>query len=71
MKADLALGLPPTMPRLALGAAIAGAAQPRRILVHHLAQGGDARRQAEALEARADLLPSYRERYPAAGVVAN
>jgi hypothetical protein len=58
VKADLSLGLPPAVTRLVLGSAMAGAAQPRRILLHHVGQGGDACRQAEALEARPDLLPS-------------
>ena len=58
MKADLSLGLPPTVPVLAGGAPITGAAQPGRILLHHVGQGGDACRQAETLEARSDLLPS-------------
>src|SRR5229473_154277 len=58
MKTDLALGLPPAVPCLALVTAIAGAAQPGRILLHHVGQGGDACRQAETLEACSDLLPS-------------
>jgi hypothetical protein len=58
MEADLALGLPPAVTCLAIATAIARAAQARRILFHHIGQGGDACRQAEALEARSDLLPS-------------
>jgi hypothetical protein len=56
VKADLSLGLPPTVPVLAGGAPITGAAQPGRILLHHVGQGGDACRQAETLETRSDLL---------------
>ena len=48
------------MPVLAGGAPITGAAQPGRILLHHVGQGGDACRQAETLEARSDLLCAKR-----------
>jgi hypothetical protein len=58
MEADLALCLPPAVPRLAFGSAIAGAAEPRRILFHHVGQGGNAGSQAETFEACSDLLPS-------------
>src|SRR5216683_5579061 len=48
----------PFDPPCAGGAPITGAAQPGRILLHHVGQGGDACRQAEMLEARSDLVPS-------------
>jgi hypothetical protein len=58
VEADLALCLPPAVPRLAFASTIAGAAQPHRILFHHVGQGGNACSQAEAFEACSDLLPS-------------
>ncbi len=58
IEADLPLGLPPAVTRLVFGSAIARAAQPRCILLHHGGQGGDACRQAEALDARSNLPPS-------------
>ena len=58
MEAQLSLGPPPTIPILAVIAAIADAAQPSRVRLHHASQRRDARRQAEALKARSDLLPS-------------
>jgi hypothetical protein len=39
VKADLSHGFPPAVPFLALGTAIAGDAQPGRILRHHISQG--------------------------------
>ena len=57
MEAYPALGLAPAVTGPAVLAAVAWTAQLRRILLHHLAQTGDPRRQAEALEAGPDLLP--------------
>src|SRR5438445_9577374 len=57
-EAQLSLGPTPTIPVLAVIAAIADAAQPSRVPLHYASQRRDARRQAESLEARSDLLPS-------------
>src|SRR5271167_743061 len=46
------------MPIPALATAIALAAQPGRICLHHASQCRNARRQAEPLKTRSDLLPS-------------
>src|SRR5271163_2423389 len=58
VEAKFSLNLPPAVPRLAFGTAVTGPAQPGRVLIHHVGQGGDAGRQAETLKARSDLLPS-------------
>src|SRR5208282_4647875 len=58
VEASFSLSLPPAVPRLAFGTAVTGPAQPGRVLIHHVGQGGDAGRQAETLKARSDLLPS-------------
>jgi hypothetical protein len=58
MEAQLSLGPPPAIPILSVIATIADAAQLSRVPIHHASQRRDARRQAEALEARSDLLPS-------------
>src|SRR5215469_7666359 len=56
VEAELPLGPPPAIPILAFSPAIAHAAKPGRVLLHHVSQCRDARRQAEAVEARCDLL---------------
>src|SRR5271166_824655 len=58
MEAQLSLGPPPAMSILAVVPAIADPTEPGRIRLHHASQRRDARRQAESLEARSDLLPS-------------
>src|SRR5271166_3101491 len=58
MEAQLSLGPPPAMSILAVVPAVADPTEPGRIRLHHASQRRDARRQAEALEARSDLLPS-------------
>ena len=58
VKADLPLGPPPAMPGTHARAAMARPAQPFGVLRHHAGERGDPRRQAEALEARPNILPS-------------
>ena len=57
MEADLPRGLAPAVPIPSVGAVVAGTAHLGRILLQHAGQGREAGRQAEALEARANLLP--------------
>ena len=57
MEVDCPLGLAPAVRRLAVQPPIAAAAKLHRVLFHHLGQGCDPSRQAEALEARANCLP--------------
>src|SRR5271169_3630138 len=57
MEAQLSLGPSPAMSILAVPA-IADPTEPGRIRLHHASQCRDARRQAESLKARSDLLPS-------------
>src|SRR6516162_5734787 len=58
VEAQLSLGPPPAIPIPTVIATIADAAQPSRVPLHHASQRRDARRQAESLETRSDLLPS-------------
>src|SRR5208282_2635787 len=58
VKPDPPLRLAPAMTRPAILSAVASAAEIGRIPLHHLAQSSDTRRQAEPIEARANLLPS-------------
>ena len=57
MEADLPRGLAPAVPVPSVSAAVAGTAHPGRILLQHAGQSRKAGRQAEALEARSNLLP--------------
>lgn len=58
VETELARRPSPAMPFLAVLTAVTRTAQFGAVAFHHLDQGRDARRQAEPLEARADISPS-------------
>jgi hypothetical protein len=58
VEAELACSLSPAMAAAVILSAVARAAQIRRVALHHIGQRRDPRRQAEPLEARADIPPS-------------
>ena len=58
VETELACSLTPAMTAAAVLSAVPGAAQLRRIALHHIGQSRHPGRQAETLEASADISPS-------------
>ena len=59
LEADPALGLAPAVSGLAISVAVSRTGQFPRVLLHHLAQSAQSRRQAEAFEAGTNLIPRF------------